>query len=113
MTVEKVSGHIVGAQLTNAEQKALDIEIRKQIVEYDRGYWENIEKAVLYVLHEKYNFGKQRLYDFWKSFLKIHDDLISKYEMPDDFDWLVDHKLKDLGIDVHEWNEQELRKNGE
>ena len=116
MTVKKVSGHIVGAQLTSAEQKALDIELRKQlndqIIEYDRKYWCDVDRAILYTLHKHYGFGVKRLREFWELIQQTHDDLVKKYEMPGEFNWLVDTKLKEIGVDVDAWNSESLCNNG-
>ena len=36
MIVKKSGGKVIGAHLTNAEKKAMDIEIMKDIAEFDR-----------------------------------------------------------------------------
>lgn len=47
MMVLKSGGRVVGGKLTNAEKKALDIELRKQLAEYTRKYEIEILSLVL------------------------------------------------------------------
>ena len=104
MRIKKAGGRIFGAALTVAEQKAMDMEINRQIVEADRRYTDDIDAAVLYTLHTHLGFGAKRLRRFYEAFSAEHDKLIQYYLMPDDYTWLCKEKLKQIGVDVASWN---------
>lgn len=104
MRVKQYKGTVYGADLTAKEQKAMRIEINRQIIEADRKYANDIDVLFLYFLHEYLGFGKKRLRQAWEQFSVIHDDLVDYYQMPDDGVWLADRKLKEIGVDVAAWN---------
>ena len=47
MRVKKAGRNIYGAELTAAEKKAMDIEIKRQLVEIDRQYTNDIDATIL------------------------------------------------------------------
>lgn len=104
MIVKRSGNSILGAHLSTKEQKALDIEISRQIIERDRQYTNDYDALVLYALHVHLGFGKKRLRRFWEAFSEEHEKLIAHYQMPDDNVWLADHVLKEIGVDVAAWN---------
>lgn len=107
MYIKRSGGKIFGATLTAAEKRAMDIEIRRQIVEADEKYTNDIDALVLYTLHTHLGFGKKRLRRFWDAFKIEHEKLIKHYEMPDDGAWLCRHFLMEIGVDVVEWNKED------
>ena len=48
MRVKKSGGKIFGADLTVAERKALNMEIKRQMAEYDRKHKNELEAMVLW-----------------------------------------------------------------
>ena len=52
MRVKKAGGRVYGADLTAAEKKALDIELKRYFAEYDYKNIKEIDAIVLWVLHE-------------------------------------------------------------
>ena len=103
MRVKKSGGKIFGADLTVAERKALNMEIKRQMAEYDRKHKNELEAMVLWQLHEQLGFGVQRLKKFYYNFNPIVDELIERYQLEeDDGIWICTLKLKDLGIDIEE-----------
>lgn len=95
MYMKKAGGKVYGAHLTAAEKKAMDIEIRRQLAEYD------LKHA------EEFGFGPKRLKQFYDTFAVRLNELIKHYEMTDsDMVWLCTYKLKQYGIDIEEWNKQ-------
>lgn len=103
MRVKKSGGKIFGAQLTVAERKALDIEIKKQMAEYDRKHRNELEAMVLWQLHAQLGFGVKRLKKFYDNFNPIVEELIERYQLEeDDSIWICTLKLKELGIDIEE-----------
>lgn len=90
--------------LGSKQQKAaLQEEINRQILEADEKYASNIDAMVLYTLHAHFGFGKKRLREFWDAFQQEHDKLIEHYQMPGEFVWLCNRKLKEIGVDLEEW----------
>ena len=84
MWIKQSGGKVFGATFTAKEQKAIDIEINRQILEADEKYQNNIDASVLYALRVYAGWGPKKLRDFYESFGPIHDDLRAYYEMPDD-----------------------------
>ena len=117
---------------TKQGQKALDREIKSQLAEYDRKNMYEVDAMVLWVLYEKFGFGKKRLKQFFDCFnteikalidryqLDDKDDaceikaLIDRYQLDDKDDaWICTRKLKDAGIDIEQWErEAEEKENG-
>ena len=62
---------------------------------------------ILWVLHTEFNFGKKRLYKFYKAFSTEIDALAKRYLMddckPDKRPWLCIQKLERDGIFIDEW----------
>ena len=108
MIVKKSHGKIFGAHLTNAEKKALDIEIENEFAEYDRKNTNEIDAVILWILRSEFGFGRDRLRQFHDRFVPALEDLCKRYEMHDREDeiWLCTHKLKEDGIDIEEWNKE-------
>lgn len=64
----------------------------------------------LWVLHDRFGFGKERLRQYWDACREARKQLKQRYDFsPDDY-YMFYHKLKEYGIDVAEWTE-EVRKN--
>lgn len=93
-------------QMTSAEKKAMNDEINRQILEADKKYTNDVDAMILWTLHEHLGFGKKRLRRFYEAFVEIHQDLVDYYQMPDDGAWLCNRKLKDIGVDVEQWEKE-------
>lgn len=105
MFVKKQKGQVFGAAFTAAEQKAIDIEIGKQLLAADEQYRNDLDAAVLYTLAVHYGFGAKRLRAFYDAVSAEHDRMMKRYEMPnEDYVWLCKEKLKEIGVDVDAWN---------
>lgn len=104
MTVIKHRGNILGAQLNKNEQKALDIEITKQLVARERSHMMEIDAVILWVLHRQCGWGEKRLKRFYMEFESRCHELFEYYQMEEkDLSWLCKEKLKDIGVDVEAW----------
>lgn len=106
MIVKKIANKVYGAQFTANEQKALDIEINKQMAEIVRKNANEIDAMFLWYLHEKYGFGHERLKQAHHDFKPKLDAMCKRYEMETDDEkiWLCTKKLSDYGIDIEAWN---------
>jgi len=97
-------GNPFAVNLNKKEQRILNEEINKQILEKDAQYTNDIDACVLYTLHVFLGFGAKRLRQFWEAFRSEHSRLQKHYEMPGDTAWLASHVLKRIGVDVAAWN---------
>lgn len=104
MIIKKSGGKIIGAQLTVAEKKAMDIEIKKQIAENDRQHFDDVDACILYTLMQCYGFKKDRLRKFYDAFQVERNKLVERYEMPDEYPYLCKEQLKRIGVDIEAWN---------
>lgn len=104
MEVLKHGKSIYGANLTSAEKKALDIEVRRQIADYDRRNSMEIDAIFLWQLHEQLGFGPKRLRDFFDKFRPAIDALLERYELSEsDEVWIQTRELRDIGVDLEQW----------
>lgn len=104
MIVKKSGGRIFGAHLTVAEKKAMDLEIKRQLAEYDRKHAIELEALYLWVLHERFGFGEKRLRKLHDELGPAIEELLAWYQLDAEDDvWLCTRKLKDAGIDITKW----------
>lgn len=107
MYIKKAGGKIFGAGLTAAEKKAMDLEIQRQLAEYDRKNELEIKALVLWELHEQLGFGEKRLRQFYDRFTPSLNALVKRYEMDNSDDiWLCTEQLKEIGVDIEEWDKE-------
>lgn len=111
MIVKKLNGKPYGVEFTAAERKAMNHEIKRQLVEEHQKSNEDIDAMVLYTLAEGYGWRRKRLRKFWNKFKEVHKDLCDYYLMhePGDNEWLAHRKLKQIGVDVHEWYLEDMQ----
>ena len=114
MRVKKTGGKVYGATLTDAEKRAINMEIRRQLAEMVKNNMEEVDATVLYVLMTEFGFGKKRLRRFHSTFDEQITALVHRYEMDSDDDvWLCTEMLKRRGIDINQWNKELESKNKE
>ncbi len=107
MIIKKSNGKIFGAELTDAEQKAMLIEIRKQLASYGKKHERETDAIILWVLHTEFGFGPERLRRFYDAFAPCVNELIKRYELDDDDQaWICTYKLKEYGIDLEQWGKE-------
>lgn len=107
MQIKKSGKHIIGAEFTNAEQKAIEMEMRRQYAEWDRRHSMEIDSIVLYQLHAQLGFGKDRLRKFFNGFRPAANELIERYSLDEsDGIWIQSEKLKEIGVDISKWYEE-------
>ena len=114
MQIKKAGGRIYGATLTDAEKKAINMEIRRQLAEMVKNNMEEVDATVLYVLMTEFGFGKKRLRRFHDTFDEQITALVHRYQMSSEDDvWLCTEMLKRRGIDINQWNKELESKNKE
>lgn len=107
MQVKKAGGKIFGAVLTSDEKRAMDIEIKRQLAEYNKKNEIEIDALVLWTLHKQFGFGHKRLKQFYDSFGEAVSKLVEHYELTDsDMVWICTQELKDYGIDLEQWQKE-------
>jgi hypothetical protein len=107
MIIKKSGKTIFGAELTNAEQKAMEIEIRRQLADFTRKYRKELLAVVLWELRTQLGFGHDRLKQFYFKFEPAIQDMIERYELAEsDADWLCTHKLEEYGVNLDEWDRE-------
>lgn len=107
MKIKKSGTKIYGANFTAAERKAMDMEIKRQLAEYDAKHKLELQALILWQLHEQLGFGIKRLKQFYDGFDTAIDALIGRYELEDsDSAWLCTLKLKDIGADIEKWDKE-------
>lgn len=96
-----------GASLSAAEKKAMDLEIQRELAEYDRKHLAEMDAIILWVLHEQFGFGPKRLRRYYDSFWTATRGLLKRYEMEQDNDiWLCTQMLKRIGVDIEAWHKE-------
>ena len=104
MKVKQAGEGVFGAVMSAAEKKAMDMEIQRQLAEYDRKHIREIDALVLWELREQLGFGNKRLKKFYDNFSRGIEALIRRYEMEQGDDvWLCTYKLKEIGCDLEKW----------
>lgn len=104
-------GKPYGMNLTAVEQKALDIEIKRQLADYTRDHNLELEAMFLWFLHDQCGFGPIRLKRLYDSFAEYMDDLADQYELGrGEVQYACRTKLRNYGIDVEKWREEYEKK---
>jgi len=108
MQVKKAGGRVYGANLTAAERKAMDLEIQRQLAEYDKNHEVEMAATILWVLHDTFGWGEMRLRRFLEAYHVGLCALVDHYGMYDTGDdvGLCNHKLLEKGIDVVRWGRE-------
>lgn len=104
MNFKRIKGKPFGVQLNKAEQRVLDEEINRQIIENDRRFDMDKESSILWMLHTQFGFGPQRLKKAWELFYAETMQLREYYQMAQEDDgWLARKKLLEIGCDIEAW----------
>lgn len=112
MRIKKSMGKIYGAEFTKAEEKAFNMEVERQLAEWNMEHDKELTAMSLWILHEEFGFGPERLKKFFMNFYKDIYALNARYladEGENDLDslYLCQMKIKEYGIDLDAW-EREL-----
>ena len=106
----KQSNKVFGAVLTASEQKAMDMEIQRQIANYTLMHNRELEAMILWTLHENFGFGPKRLKRFYNKFVGAVEILVHNYELDNSDDvWICTHKLKVYGVDLEQWEHEAIK----
>lgn len=82
-------------------------EINQELSRATDRFFRDETAVILWVLHETFGFGKDRLKKFYVNYEKVNNNLKEHYAMSDsDMKYLADRMLKDIGVDLDEWSEK-------
>lgn len=89
-------------KMTNAEMKAAEREIRRQIADSVAKLERYIEATVLWRLHEKCGYGVKKMGDFLEDFQSDLQELKAFYEVEgqEDTELACIYNLKSIGFDT-------------
>lgn len=91
------------------EKTAVDLEIQKQLAEYNVKNSDEIDAMILWHLHEEFGFGKKRMKHFYNSFIDEMHKLMERYSLNDpELVWFCTRKLSEYGIDISEWKKEKM-----
>ena len=92
-------------KLTKGQQKALDNEVRRQLVEKKNEFLMDADAMILYTLHKEFGFGKKRLIKFFKTFIDDYEKFIDDYQV--EGAWMAAYRLKqETGLDIEELHKE-------
>lgn len=103
-------------KMSPSQERAMMKEIKRQCA----AYWEKHElelmAMILWYLHvnPKTKWGKKNLKEFFMGFTPMLEELLNRYDMETDDEkfWLCTYKLKEIGIDLEEWQKEDLSDEG-
>lgn len=82
----------------------MDDKIKENVIIAAEKLGNNMDATDLWALHKAFGFGKKRLRRFYDAFIAERKKLTEYYEMENDADYLCKVKLKEIGVDVEDWN---------
>lgn len=114
MIFKKHKKTVFDVELTSAEKRVLDEEIRKEAAEFYRKSMIEIDAIVIWELYQQLDLDEADLKQFFDGFNDTLQNLLDHYEMGSDAaDWLCTNRLLAEGIDILAWEkeaEEELGK---
>ena len=92
---------MVDAVINGVGKDVMLSEIRKHVLNEERSLSIDIDTCVLWTLHNRYGWGKQRLKKFYADLFDEHLRVRQFYDIDDMYPERM--KLKEKGIDVEAW----------
>ena len=106
MKFHKCRGQIFKVELTTKEQKAMDEEINRQLIEKHTEFVDDVDYMIMRILHNEFGFGTTRLKRFYEAFIAENDALVKHYEMPDAGVYIARKEMNAIGCNIEEWNRE-------
>lgn len=92
---------MVNALMSGVGKDTMMSEIHKNLVEKEKELALDVDTCVLWTLHNKYGWGKQRLKKFYLDLFEEHLNMRKYYDIDDMYPERM--KLKEKGVDVEAW----------
>ena len=81
-------------------------EINTELTRATERFFEDETSVILWVLHETFGMGRDRLRRFYDNYAKVNSQLKDHYSMNDsDMHYMTRRLLKDIGVDLDEWED--------
>lgn len=107
MIFKKHKKTVFDVELTSAEKRVLDEEIRKEAAEFYRKSMMEIDAIVIWEMYHQLNLEEAGLKRFFDAFNESLQGLLEHYEMGSDAaDWLCTNRLLAAGIDILAWEKE-------
>ena len=106
MKFHKCNGQIYKVELTPKEQKAMDEEINRQLIEKHLEFTDDVDYMIMRILHNHFGFGLTRLRRFYEIFSADNDALVKHYEMPDAGPYIARMEMNEIGCNIEKWNSE-------
>ena len=100
------NGQIFKVKLNKKEQKAMDAEINRQLLEKYSEFMDDLDYMIMRVLHDEFGFGLTRLKRFHHAFVASNTALIEHYEMEDAGEYIARKEMTAIGCNIEEWNKE-------
>ena len=92
-------------KLNKGQQRALDVEISRQLVEKRNEFLKDMDAMMLLSIHRKCGFGKRKLTEIFKSFILDYEKFIDDYQV--EGAWMAAYRLKEeTGLDIEELHKE-------
>ena len=106
MTFKKYKGQIFDVELSPKEQKVMNEKINEQIIASHRQFTDDFDYMILWILHQHFGFGPQRLRKVYDLVIQENEALIKHYEMSDAGVYIARRDMNAIGCNVEEWNKE-------
>ena len=106
MKFHKCHGQIFKVELSAKEQKAMDAEINRQLIEKHSEFVDDVDYMVMRILHNEFGFGLTRLKRFYEAFIADNDALVKHYEMADAGPYFARKEMNAIGCNIEQWNKE-------
>lgn len=106
MRFHKCRGQIYKVELSPSEQKAMDVEINRQLIEKHAEFVDDVDYMVMRILHDHFGFGLTRLRRFYDLFNADNDALVKHYEMADAGSYIARKEMNEIGCNIEKWNNE-------
>lgn len=93
--------------MSKEEKRALQAEVSRQARQISDRFAIEIDATILWALHEKFGFGPERLRRFYDCVYESREMLLQRYDMHDDAEFILLHKLREIGVDVQKWSAEQ------
>lgn len=101
---------MVNALMSGIGRDTMMAEIHKNLIEKEKDLALDVDTCVLWTLHSKYGWGKQRLRKFYLALFEEHLNMRRYYDIEDMYPERI--KLKEIGVDVEAWYNELFDKEG-
>lgn len=106
MNFHRCNGQIFKVELTPKEQKALDAEISRSLIEKHSEFVDDVDYMIMRILHNEFGFGLTRLKRFYEAFIADNDALVKHYEMGDAGAYIARKEMNAIGCNIEQWNRE-------